>query len=60
VLVLAGSKDVIRIDHTEAIAAAISNSTLKIIEGENHGSYIVHSEKLYPIIKPFIGETNPT
>jgi pimeloyl-ACP methyl ester carboxylesterase len=54
VLVLAGSKDVIRIDHTEAIAAAISNSTLKIIGGENHSSYIVHSEKLYPIIKPFI------
>lgn len=53
VLVLAGSKDIIRPEHTESLAAAIANSTLKFIDGEGHGSYVVHSEKLYPVIKPF-------
>lgn len=54
VLVLAGSKDMIRTAHTREIAANIPNSQLIIIENENHESYVKHSQKLYPVIKPFV------
>jgi len=52
--VLVGEKDVIKIEHTKLIADNIKNSTLEIIKKENHGSYIIHSEKLYEIIKKYI------
>ena len=52
--VLAGEKDVIKLEHTKMIAENIPNSTLEIIAGEDHGSYIVHSEKLYDILKKYI------
>jgi pimeloyl-ACP methyl ester carboxylesterase len=54
VLVLAGSKDAIREEHTRELAIAIPGSTLNILDGEGHGSYIVHSPKLYGIIRPFL------
>lgn len=52
--VLAGEKDVIKLEHTKLIADNIKNSTIEIISKENHGSYIIHSEKLYKIIKKYI------
>lgn len=52
--VLAGSEDMIEEEHTRHIAECIPKSTLKIIEGENHMSYVTHSPKLYGIIKPFL------
>lgn len=52
--VLAGEKDVIKYEHIKLIADNISNSTLEIIKNENHGSYIIHSDKLYKIIKKYI------
>ena len=52
--VLAGEKDVIKLDHTKLISDNIENSTLEIIKNENHGSYIVHSNKLYEIIKKYL------
>lgn len=52
--VLAGEKDVIKLEHTKLIADNIKNSTIEIIPKENHGSYIIHSEKLYKIIKKYI------
>lgn len=54
-LVMAGSKDLIAQAHTEHIAAQISNSTLRILPGEGHGSYIVHKEKLSDLILEFCG-----
>ena len=54
VAVLAGEKDCIRRRHTEQIAANIPDSTLEILPGEEHGSYIVHSEKLYPVLKKYL------
>lgn len=48
--VLAGSKDMIKKEHTEYIACNIPNSSLKILEGEGHGSYIVHSDKIAKLI----------
>jgi pimeloyl-ACP methyl ester carboxylesterase len=53
-LVLAGQKDIIKETHTQHIAAQIPNSTLKIISGENHGSYVVHNAKLFDIIEGFL------
>lgn len=52
--VLAGEKDVIKLEHTKLIANSIKNSTLEIVQNENHGSYIIHSSKLYNIIKKYI------
>ena len=53
-LVLAGQKDIIKETHTQNIATQIPNSELKIISGENHGSYIVHSTKLFDIISAYL------
>jgi pimeloyl-ACP methyl ester carboxylesterase len=55
-LVLAGSKDLIKEEHTIQIAEAIPNCTLQILTGEDHLSYVVNSNKLYPIMKPFLSE----
>lgn len=52
--VLAGEFDAIVEEHTKYIANSIKNSTLEIIPGETHASYIVHSDKLYPIIKKYL------
>ena len=45
--VIAGEKDVIKLEHTELIANNIKDCTLEIIKNENHGSYIIHNEKIY-------------
>lgn len=55
-LVLAGSKDVIKESHTYYIAHHIADSKLMILPHETHGSYIINSTKLKPIIKSFIDE----
>lgn len=52
--ILAGENDVILYKHTKLISDNIPNSTLEIISGENHSSYIIHSEKIYNIIKKYI------
>lgn len=52
-LVLAGSKDLIREEQTACIADSIPNAKLLILDGETHGSYVVHSEKLGQIVRSF-------
>ena len=49
-LVLAGDSDVIYEEETRHIADAIPGAELQILEDENHGSYIVHSEKIAKLI----------
>lgn len=49
-VVLAGSRDMIKKEHTESIANRIKNSSLTILKGENHGSYIVHNTKIAKLI----------
>lgn len=58
-LVLAGEKDMIKESDTRFIARHISRSTLKILTGENHQSYVVHSPKLYDVMKGFLGTIGP-
>ncbi|WP_455682214.1 alpha/beta fold hydrolase [Thomasclavelia sp.] len=53
-LVLAGSKDMIKESHTFEIAHNISGSKLVILPKEDHGSYVVNSTKLAPIIISFV------
>lgn len=54
-LVLAGSKDLIKEAHTRRIARNIPGAALKLLPGESHGSYIVHSEKIAQLILEFCG-----
>ena len=54
VLVLCGSRDMIPYKHSEYIARSIPNATLKVLKGETHGSYVINSKKLYPIIKSYL------
>ena len=49
-VVMAGSKDLVKRSETERIAAAIPGAKLRILQGEGHGSYIVHKSKLADII----------
>ena len=53
-IILAGEKDVIKLKHTKLIANKIKNSKLEIIKNENHGSYIIHTDKIFNIIKKYI------
>ena len=48
--VIAGEKDLVIRKETEAIAAAIPGSKLRIIKGEGHGSYIVHKTAVADLI----------
>lgn len=52
--VLAGEFDVIDKEHTEYIHNSLKFSTLEFVKGEDHGSYIIHNEKIYEIIKKYI------
>jgi len=56
VLVMAGSKDLIPERETRWIASSLRHATLKILPGETHSSYVVHSEKLYGLLSPFLRE----
>ncbi len=53
-LVVAGSEDIIKLSHTKLIAESLANAQMQIIPGEDHGSYLIHSDTLYPYIKDFI------
>ena len=52
-LVLAGSRDLIREEHTRHIADVIPGAKLRILEGEDHGSYIVHKRRIGELIRAF-------
>lgn len=55
-LVLAGSRDLIRSRHTKLLARAIPGATLQIVEGEDHASYVVGSDRLFGLLFPFLQE----
>ena len=49
-VVLVGSRDVIKENHTKLIVDNIKNCKLQILDGEDHGSYIIHNGKIANII----------
>lgn len=53
VLITGGSKDLIQQKHLEAIAAQIPGAQLRILPGEDHGSYIIGSETIAEIVLAF-------
>lgn len=53
---IVGQKDAIKLRHTKYIKENIKNSTLEILKGEDHGSYIIHSDKIYEVIKKYLEE----
>jgi pimeloyl-ACP methyl ester carboxylesterase len=53
-MILAGQWDMVKEAHTRYLASNIRHCILRILPREGHGSYIVHSEKLYYIIKKFL------
>ena len=53
VLVTVGDDDLILPEETQHIAALIPGARLQFVEGEDHGSYIVHSTKIADIIRDF-------
>lgn len=56
VLVTAGSKDIIKKRETKKIASQIPGATLKIMYGETHASYVVHSDKLFSTLNRLFRE----
>ena len=52
-LIMAGEHDLILEDHTRLIASNIPGAELKIIPGEDHGSYICNSSKLTALLLEF-------
>jgi len=59
VLVTAGENDLILQSETEKIADMIPNSTMIILEGEDHGSYIVNSEMMGELLIDFLSREWP-
>ena len=49
-VVLVGSRDVIKENHTKLIVDNIKNCKLQKLDGEDHGSYIIHNGKIANII----------
>jgi pimeloyl-ACP methyl ester carboxylesterase len=54
VLVTVAERDLVPVSHAEHIAGTISNGRLIVVPKESHGSYIIHSDKLFPLISDFI------
>ena len=52
-LVLAGSGDLILPEETRHIADTVPGAEMRILKGEDHGSYIVHSTKIAALIRDF-------
>lgn len=52
-LVLAGERDLVKESETRAIAEGIPGAALQILPGETHGSYVVHTDKLFPLLRDF-------
>ena len=59
VLVTAGENDLILQSETERIADLIPDSTLMILEGEDHGSYIVESDIMGKLLIDFLDRKWP-
>lgn len=55
-LIMSGEKDLIRAEHTRLIGENIPSGRVKILPGEDHGSYICNSPKLAPLMLEFFNE----
>ena len=51
---IVGEHDCIKKSHTMLIHNSIKDSTLEIVPGENHSSYIIKNPKLYDVLKKYL------
>ena len=58
VLITVAEKDIITISHAEHIASAVQNGDYVIVPYEDHASYIVHSDRLFPLISDFVANNS--
>lgn len=56
VFLTGGSKDMIQQKHMQFIADSIPGAKLTIFDGEKHGSYIIHSQKIAEVILEVCGK----
>lgn len=56
VFLTAGSKDMVKLSHTQRIANTIPGCEANIFFGEGHGGYVVHSEKIARYILDVCGK----
>ena len=54
VLITVAENDIIPVSRAKLIAEKIPAGRLVIVPGENHSGYVVHSEKLFPLVSDFI------
>jgi len=54
VLITIAEKDIIPYSHAEHIASSVQNGTVMLVPYEDHASYIVNSDRLFPLISEFI------
>ncbi|MCL2032573.1 MAG: alpha/beta hydrolase [Methanomassiliicoccaceae archaeon] len=54
VLITVAEKDIVPVSHAEHVAGRIRDSRLIVVPKEDHASYVVHSDKLFPLISDFI------
>ena len=55
-LILAGSNDAVTESETIQIAEGIPGAVLRILDGETHGSYIVHSRKIGDLLLGWLSQ----
>jgi pimeloyl-ACP methyl ester carboxylesterase len=55
-LIMSGENDLIRAEHTHLIGDNIPDGRVKILPGEDHGSYICNSPELAPLMLEFFYE----
>jgi pimeloyl-ACP methyl ester carboxylesterase len=54
-MIVAGEHDVVRREHTEALAKAIPGAKLWIVPGANHGVMIERADEVDPVVLDFLG-----
>ena len=57
-LVIAAEKDMIKMEETKLIASSIPDSSLRMVKGATHDSYIVHSDALSDLVNEFFSHGN--
>ena len=57
VLITIAQRDLVPLGHAEHIFKKIPNCRLAVLPKENHCSYVIHSDKLFPLISDFLEQT---
>jgi pimeloyl-ACP methyl ester carboxylesterase len=58
VLITVAERDIISVSHAEHISKTIPDGRLTVVPKENHSSYVIHSDKLFPLVSDFIEQTS--